>query len=891
MSPQSPGQPSRTPPGEPWLGPEALEAPGLYAAMVLGPDAYSLSPSDVAIIFDGWGDGLIWPVNEIVNWIEYLWNTIRNTLHDWVQVPLGNLFTWVTDRLRDIRDWITNWLGPLLNSLFGNLMSWINSFIGGLWGWLIGAVGGITSYIAGRIGDLWGWLIGAVNGIRSYIGDRLGDLGRLIGDQLGAWGRAIGDQLGVWGRAIGDQLGVWGRWIGDRLGEWGRWIGDRLGEWGRTIGDWFGQVGTWVINARDAVTGFVQEHVIDPLGDWLGQIWAAITNFWNWLRSGLGNLLRQIGTWLSQLWNSQLIQSLIASARNFLGWIWGLIQGVGGAIWGLIGSRVPRGPGGAPSAIAGALATTGTLAFSLAAAKITGQAVLPWISGLDRSITTAVKEVSDFQEVNSRWIRPMFDAYLGQPTYYYFNNLFRNRLPSPSELIGLVGEHAISRQDYMETIGYYGIPPEWAEVLIELADRPVPLFRLVDMAMFRFSPPEFVAGELRNASYNNTAIPVLQAYISQQALLEGAGRGLSSLLSLYKDGFLSESQLTGQLAGLGYGERAVQGFIIGARWQETADWYADYITAFKDAYNKDVISEAELRARLAQTGMATRRIDNFVLRENMRKMPAPIRLRAEPPKPLYQQPPGALEVRALTLSYENDLIDRSAFRDSLARLQMPVDLIAATVDLADARKQVADLRGVKPPIPPYETDEGRLRVRTLVLLYRKEEISEAALAAGLRSLVMPAPLVDATVANARAAAIVPERDGELPIPHFVANSPQAILLANSRIAYRRAELDPDQFGDILIDLGYRPEDARAIIDAEDLIRQEPVPEEPPIIPPFEPRSPQAILFTNARTAFRQGVMTEVELVDILIYLGYRPEDARAIVAADSFIRRPAAIAA
>jgi hypothetical protein len=365
----------------------------------------------------------------------------------------------------------------------------------------------------------------------------------------------------------------------------------------------------------------------------------------------------------------------------------------------------------------------------------------------------------------------------------------------------------------------------------------------------------------------------------------GTDRGISALLSLYRDGFINDDQLRTRLRGIGYSDTAIVGFLISAAWMREADMHGQVVTEWTSAYAKDLISESTLRSSLAQLGWASDRIDSYISIQNLKKQPTPKRKAPTPPLPLYQQPAGQVDVRRLTMSYENGLIDRGTFTSSLRGLEMPDELVRATVDLSDARKQVAALRGAKPPTPMYDTEAGRLNVRTLLILFSIDEISEDDLRAGLAALEMESDLIDATVANAKAEATKRARANESTYPVFETGSPQSILFADSRAAYRRREISDEQFGQVLITLGYNPDDARAIIEAESLVRQQaPVPK-PTFTPPYAANSPQALLYSNALTAYRQGTIDDSALHDILKRLGYDENQATQIISAEKLVRR------
>jgi hypothetical protein len=851
------------------------------------PSATGHSPlaTDGSVWLDSWGDGWPWPVGDILNWLEVAVQEIESwtgdrisDLDNRVQQIVGSWMGWVGDRVNEVWGWIWRHVydtGQWLWQHIQNIGQWASDTIHGVGGWLWD-----------RLVEVWGWISSTVQAHAGWLWDRLVEVWGWISQHV----TAISGWL--WDRAVD----VWG-WTSALVTGWftSLWefissMWDGLGHMIQTAIDGYilaGQATERLIRETwGAATGWMQANIIDPIAEWFSLWTTNAINFVMYIDAWMRNLWPNISRWIWDALVPVLTDAAAWLAHTALPWVGQLIQTAVSGLFEILGSGAPIGPSGAPGRISSILGIASTVGAGLISAQVLPSLIHPMHQMNLSSIGFAIRDISDYGEINRRWVRPAFDAYVGLSSQYYFNSLFTPRIPSPSELLGLVSEYGIDKQVYVDTMRFHGFDADWANVLHQLADRPVPLFRLVDMAMFRTVDPDTVQRELRNAGYNELTIPVLTGFIDGEAFREGARPGLSALFALQRDGFYSPEDVLGELEGLGYGDSYQRGASVAMTWQYAADWVADQLAALRDAVNKDVITLDEYSFRLAELGLRPERVDNEIIRAQIRRTPAPLRPRPEPAKPFYLRPEGQVELRSDAIQYEEGIIDTATYRERLVNMGVPDDLVRAYIDLGNTRRTVDELRGVKPEIPPYETDAGRLNVRTLELLFDREQITAEALAAGLRALAMPPALVAAHVAQSQAKAIQPPGPDEPPYPVFPPGDPNAILLQDARIAFRRAQLTEDQLGDILLRVGYRPQDARRVIDAELLIRQEPFAAEPPIIPPFEPRSPQSILFANSRTAFKQRLLEAPELRDILVYLGYRPQDADLIVAADDLLRRP-----
>ena len=106
--------------------------------------------------------------------------------------------------------------------------------------------------------------------------------------------------------------------------------------------------------------------------------------------------------------------------------------------------------------------------------------------------------------------------------------------------------------------------------------------------------------------------------------------------------------------------------------------------------------------------------------------------------PAYQTPTGRDQVAQIVADYRDRSLDRARLDALLRELEMPEELVLATADLEEFRLE----HPLEVPEAPggafWQTDEGKIRVRTVRQLFRGDQLDADRLRASLEELEMPA---------------------------------------------------------------------------------------------------------------------------------------------------------
>lgn len=168
------------------------------------------------------------------------------------------------------------------------------------------------------------------------------------------------------------------------------------------------------------------------------------------------------------------------------------------------------------------------------------------------------------------------------------------------------------------------------------------------------------------------------------------------------------------------------------------------VRTLREAFRDRVITEAQLQTGLIDLEMPPGQARAFVAFEVQRLVlpPAPP---APPPPPLYQTRPGRVRERDAIQEFRADIISATLLSSRLAELAMPSNLVEALVDFEVTRKAIRAPAPPAEPLPFYETQEGKLRVKTAREAFRGELLTEGGLRTALLGFEMDTELADAFV--------------------------------------------------------------------------------------------------------------------------------------------------
>ena len=121
-------------------------------------------------------------------------------------------------------------------------------------------------------------------------------------------------------------------------------------------------------------------------------------------------------------------------------------------------------------------------------------------------------------------------------------------------------------------------------------------------------------------------------YLSQESIWRGGelapdseetvkGRYAATAIRAYKEGFATKEGLQATLTTLGYTPQDITQLVLRGDMEYQLDFSLDLLAAYREAYRKDIITTEGFRKGLGDLGMVEERIDGWISRESIRKMP------------------------------------------------------------------------------------------------------------------------------------------------------------------------------------------------------------------------------------------------------------------------------
>ena len=225
--------------------------------------------------------------------------------------------------------------------------------------------------------------------------------------------------------------------------------------------------------------------------------------------------------------------------------------------------------------------------------------------------------------------------------------------------------------------------------------------------------------------------------------LRATGRG--TVLARYREGWTSRDEFAGEMLSLGYTLAEADRYQLQADLAFDLDWKADILRQLGDMFTRGTLEASEYVDRLAVLGMDANRAGTHLARLQVSLLP---RRRVEPavePLPRYRTAAGRAQVRLAVEQFRSQEISQAELEGQLRNLEMPEDLVQATVELEAFRLEQRLAIPDPPGVPEYLTDDGKVRMRTLREAFRGGLFDVGAYQTGLEELEVGPDLVDALV--------------------------------------------------------------------------------------------------------------------------------------------------
>lgn len=293
-------------------------------------------------------------------------------------------------------------------------------------------------------------------------------------------------------------------------------------------------------------------------------------------------------------------------------------------------------------------------------------------------------DAAGFSRIAAAYQGMMISVGLSQPMKYWAQSRFRPEIPSESRLLGLVGEYAITREQFNKYMPYHGYTQEWIDRLYELADKPFSpmLFRF--LANAGELPEDLLDRELKNASYNELSIPPLKKAFLRLAAGELQGQFASSVTGAYRKGLLTQGPFSGHLDNLGYSDRQKERAGYAAELDFAVALAEDMRATYLAQHKLGQLSDAELGFQLSTLGYRGEKVSADVLGARARFKPKP-EPKVDPAIERVFRETQAKYVQAYLSLYRDDYLDDDGLYASLISVKVDPDVAHATVFMESAK--------------------------------------------------------------------------------------------------------------------------------------------------------------------------------------------------------------
>lgn len=433
----------------------------------------------------------------------------------------------------------------------------------------------------------------------------------------------------------------------------------------------------WVPQLLGAGMTWFQEDVpgASPRGEGI------LTTIFQWIVNAFRTVMEWVATYIIKPIISALVAILSAIADVFRPVMEVFLSGV----LDLLTSLGPISPSGATGAMSG-LANIGMLIVGmLGAMTVAGHLIHPFQSVGLGEISAIVWDMSQFRVVTGAFMGVVSALAVRQPLTYYLNKALRPKLPDERSAAMMMSREYISREQYSNLMGFYGIPDEWHEPMTLLTETKVGYFALANIARNGVFQRELFERDCRRAGYATETIEMLLDMYQKNALEAVRGQMSGYAITRYKEGFSTASEFREELKILGYSNDQIPVYEAAAELAYATDYLSDLKSAYYTAVTRGQISLDGYRSALAGLGIVPERVEAFVLRARAVLKPKEKLGPTAPPVPTYETDYGKIVVDTIRRERRKNLISDQQETARLIQLGMEPDMAEAIAANDNAR--------------------------------------------------------------------------------------------------------------------------------------------------------------------------------------------------------------
>jgi hypothetical protein len=638
-------------------------------------------------VFDWIANAIHSVATAIANWWWGIWETLKTQLGnlwnaiispiktaiDWIKNTASNIWNWVLSIFTMVKDWVV--------SAYKTVAAAVSSVIGTVRDWIVDTAKSTWDWIATNVQKVWGWITTGLANLSSTIWGWLKEQWRNISGLFSTWGKNIGD----WFVSVGQNIAGFFTDLWKRLQAGWDWLSNLVT---KTIP---GLLSSWW-------DGFLGKLL--DFGSWVGPLFSAI---WNWVSRdipGGSPWWETVGESIMTFLYRVLVLAPIKIA-SFIGKVvWDTVmfafRSVGEVLMQFFNQAMTElskvadtvGQGG-PSSAQGTqemlTRVCSTVLAGLAAMTIAGELTVVGSKLGFGQVSAMIYDLTNYKVLTGAFVGALAYAAVRTPLTYYYNEKFRPKIPDDRDLMRLVGEYAITKDEYIANMAYQGYSNAWSEKLYELADRPEGYFFLRAIASTGDWDEGWMLDSLKNTQYRMPTIKKAMVAFKRMATEQVRGSMSGYAITRYKEGLTSDNELEEELRLLRYSEEEIPVFVSAAKLAYATDYVIDLKAAYTAAANKGQISLDEYRSALRGLGISGDRVAAFSMRVKATLNPKGRVTTVTALTPVYETDAGKLQVDTLRRLRRKGLISRDQEMAGLLELGMEVSLANSTAANDDVR--------------------------------------------------------------------------------------------------------------------------------------------------------------------------------------------------------------
>ena len=164
-------------------------------------------------------------------------------------------------------DDIWDFLGDVWSGA-GDLAEKIGRSFSRLWDWIWDRVGGTVRWLYNQVESFSWWLFHQVEHWGGVVRDKVTDIGSWVWKQVEWWGGVVRNKVTDIGSWVWRQIEWWGGVVRDKVADVGSWVWGQVEHWGGVVRDKVTDVGNWVWHQVEHWGGVVRDKVED-VGGWV----------------------------------------------------------------------------------------------------------------------------------------------------------------------------------------------------------------------------------------------------------------------------------------------------------------------------------------------------------------------------------------------------------------------------------------------------------------------------------------------------------------------------------------------------------------------------------------------------------------------------------------------